>query len=296
MTPHIKGLLITGGGVLILTPDALLIHLADMPALDQVFWRGSLNALVITVACFAVWRSQILSRFRAVGWHGAIMAVLYGFSSICFVTAMTMTSAANVLIVVASSPLLAGLVSIVMLRETVPLSTWIATIVAMIGIGVVAAEQIQLNAGMGEFYALICAMAMAVKFNIVRLNKHVNMIPATAMGGVVMALGGLILSDTAGLIPIPPTSTSLTALLITGLFIIPVSFGAITLGPRYLPAPEVALLLLLETVLGPVWVWLIVNEAPSTHGLIGGVIVVGTLAVHALWSYRKDLRPLRTRA
>ena len=103
-----------------------------------------------------------------------------------------------------------------------------------------------------------------------------------------MALSGLIIGGVAGLIaPLPPIGPEqLGYALLMGLVIVPLGIALLTLGPRYLPAPEVGLLMLLETVLGPFWVWLALDEAPTQLALVGGAIVIATLLGHSLYSLK----------
>ena len=129
---------------------------------------------------------------------------------------------------------------------------------------------------LGDGCALLAAFFMSSTLTIVRHARAVNMIPAMAMSGVV---GALVVWPLAA--PTAVTETDLVLLAVMGLIVLPVSFGAVTLGPRYIPAPEVSLMLLLETVLGPFWVWLVIDEAPSALAVAGGAVVVATLAVHS---------------
>ena len=125
--------------------------------------------------------------------------------------------------------------------------------------------------------------AMRPDLTIVRHARAVNMIPAMAMSGVV---GALVVWPLAA--PAAVTGTDLVLLAVMGLIVLPVSFGAVTLGPRYIPAPEVSLLFLLETVLGPLWVWLVLSEDPGPRALLGGAVVVGTLLVHSAVALRRE--------
>jgi drug/metabolite transporter (DMT)-like permease len=113
------------------------------------------------------------------------------------------------------------------------------------------------------------------------------MIPAMALSGLIVALVAAPIAPAAVVLD----DAQLAFMLAMGLFVVPVSFALITLGPRYLPAAEVSLLMLLETVLGPLWVWLAIGEAPGNMAFLGGSIVVATLAAHSAFALRSEPAP-----
>ena len=135
---------------------------------------------------------------------------------------------------------------------------------------------------LGDLIALLNAVIIAGFFTVVRGRHAVNLIPASGFG---LLLAALVASPFA---IYPEMSSSQWVYLIIGAgFVLPVALALLTLGPRYLPAPEAAMLILLETVLGPLWVWLVISEQPDANTFIGGTIVVGTLFLHALWRMRQ---------
>jgi drug/metabolite transporter (DMT)-like permease len=179
-------------------------------------------------------------------------------------------------------PLIAALMSKVFLHEQIQKATWIAIGVVVLGLLVVGSRGLIVGNWLGDFLALMCAVIMAGFFTIVRGKRAVNLIPATGFG---LLLAALVASPFA---IYPEMSSSQWVYLIIGAgFILPVALGLLTLGPRYIPAHEAAMLSLLETVLGPLWVWLVISEQPDTNTIIGGAIVVGTLFLHALWRMRQ---------
>jgi drug/metabolite transporter (DMT)-like permease len=284
---HLRGLAITAFGVMVLTPDTLLLRLLSLDPWTVVFWRGVLMAVGLAIGLAIFDRSGVMRVYRAIGRPGLAVAACFSASSILFVYSIANTAVANTLIIVATAPMFAAMFSSAFLREHVPLITWGAIAAVMAGIGIVvfgdgAGAGIQSDSKMlGDLAALGTATAMAAIFVLVRRSKAVNMVPSTAIGGLVAAL--LVLPVAA---PLDMSSHDAVVLLVMGLIVLPVSFGLITIGPRYLPAPEVSLLLLLETVLGPYWVWLVLDEQPGPAVLAGGAIVVGSLVIHSLFRLR----------
>ena len=178
--------------------------------------------------------------------------------------------------------MIAALMSKIFLHEQVQKATWTAIGVVVLGLLIVGSRGLIVGNWLGDFLALMCAVIMAGFFTIVRGRRAVNLIPATGFG---LLLAALVASPFA---VFPEMSSSQWVYLIVGAgFVVPIACALLTLGPRYIPAPEAAMLSLLETVLGPLWVWLVISEQPDANTIIGGAIVVGTLLLHALWRMRQ---------
>ena len=278
---HRRGFLLTLFGVLVLTPDTLMIRLVDIDPWTMSFWRGAMMAASLCVAYFFVRRGKTFSDTVKLGAAGIAVAVIYALNKVSFVFAVDHTQVANVLIILASTSLMAALLSIVILKEHVSKPTWAAIITGMTGVGIVVSHSFQAETWLGDIFAFITALALAVMFIIIRHHKHVNMIPAAALGA---ALSAIIAVPFADPMSVAPGNWGL--LLSLGFVILPLSFGLIILGPRTVPAPEVALLLLLETALGPLWVWIVINEVPSKTTIIGGLVVIFAVVLQSAWGLR----------
>ena len=277
-----RGFVLTLLGVLIFTPDTLLIRLTNLDFFSLTVGRGTIGGLVMLLGLAFYYRRDFKKQILEIGGWGLVLAVLQGSFTWAFHGALNNTSVANVLIFFASMPLIAALMSKVFLHEQVPKVTWIAIGVVVLGLLLVGSQGLIVGNWLGDFLALMCAVIMAGFFTIVRGRHAVNLIPATGFG---LLLAALVASPFASY---PEMSSSQWVYLIIGAgFILPVALGLLTLGPRYIPAPESAMLSLLETVLGPLWVWLVISEQPDANTVIGGVIVVGTLFLHALWRMRQ---------
>lgn len=285
---HARGFALTFLGVLVLTPDTLLMRLIDTDPWTLTFWRGVLMPSALMVAFFIARRGRAWGEIRALGLAGLAVALIYGINAISFVLAVEHTKVANVLVILAAAPLFAGLMSVIFLRERVPLATWLAIGAGIAGVAAVVGGGLGTGTSLGDLFALVTAVSLAGTFTVLRHSKARNMVPATALGGLLTAIAMIPLADPGSL-----EGAQLGMMLLLGLVILPIAFGLITLGPRTVPAPEVALLMLLETVLGPFWVWLVIDEVPPFATIIGGAIVLGAVALHALW--RLTRRPRRVR-
>ena len=280
---HVKGLLITGAGVLLLTPDTLLVRLIAIDPWTMIFWRGAL--VMLGLVAYLAWSDgrRVLARFRTDRGSTLAVALLFTVSAVLFILALDMTSVANTLIIVASSPLFAAIFGRIFLGEAVPTRTWAAIGATLGGIGVVVSGSLGGGTLPGDLAALGTAVCLAASLSLLRRTRARNMVPAMALSGLMSAVIALPLAA-----PFAMDMTQAGLMLLLGLIILPISFCLIMLGPRYLPAPEVGLIMLLETVLGPLWVWLVLGEAANARALLGGGIVIATLIVHSALAMRRS--------
>ncbi len=273
-------------GVLVLSPDTLLIYLVDADSWTIVFWRGVLVALTIFSALTVFYRGDVLSRFTGIGYGGMISAFLFGITSITFVTSVTLTTAANTLVIIASAPLFAAIFSRIFLRERVPLRTWFAAAVGLFAMVLIFSGSLGGGALAGDILALVTTICLAANFIVIRVHKEVSMVPAAALGGFICALAALPFASPTSIHP-----GDIIPIIIMGTIVLPFPLVMITVAPKLIPAPEVGLIMLLETALGPLWVWLVVGQNPSKETLLGGAIILATLVVHNLLAFGKGPRP-----
>ncbi|MEM7222271.1 MAG: DMT family transporter [Pseudomonadota bacterium] len=285
MSDHVKGLLITALGVLFVSPDSLLIRLADLDLWTLAFWRGVFQAAGMTLVLLCFYGRRTAQVFLAIGATGILIALIFAVSTFTFVAAIQHTKVSNALVLLATAPFFAAILSRILLKEPVALRTWAAMTAAVFGVVLIEWDSLGAGTLFGDAMALATALLFGLKIELLRARKSINMIPAMVLASVLYALIALPLAA-----PGAAGQTQLLWLLLMGLAVLTPATVLITLGPRYLAAPEVALLILLETVLGPFWVWLALSEAPSPLGLLGGALVVASLAVHAALSLRAERR------
>lgn len=277
-------------GVMLITPDALIIRLIDADPWTLVFWRGILiSSVFMLFMSVRFGPTAVLSGLRDSGWPGFAASLCNTATAIGFMLALSLTSVANTLVLLAASPLFAALMSWIFLKERVPLATWLAILTGIAGIGIVVSEGIAGHGAgegsgnlTGDLIALMSSMTLAAMFVVVRRRKDINMVPNMALGGYLAALIALPFAA-----PFALSADQAYLVVFLCAFLLPLAFGLIIIGPRRLPAAEVSLLMLLETVLGPIWVWLVIGEEPGGNALIGGGIVIGALALHGLWNLRR---------
>ena len=278
MNSHLKGLLIAFFGILILSPDAVLVRLADSNSWTVLFWRGLFFAAGIVVILLLTYRSKAVNELINIGKGGMLIGLLTALGGTSFILAIHYTSIAKALVIISISPIVVAIVSLIMLKEKPALYTWLSMILVFIGIYIVMSGDTSGVNLLGNLFALISVIVGGFSFTLLRKYKNVNMVPAMAVNGIVIALVGFLFADSLVL-----SSQSMLYILASGV-VLAVSFSLITIAPQYIPAPEVAMFFPLGTVLGTLMAWIVVKEQPSGNALIGGSIVIITLFCHAWYS------------
>lgn len=275
MPDHAKGLLITVLGVLCVVPDALFARLIEADPATIAFWRAAMSGMLILAGLLAL---RGIAPFRAAFAAGPL-ALLYalcmGASGPGFVLAVSLTSVANVVIIIAAMPLFAAIFGRVFLGDRISRRMiWTMGVVAL-GLAVVAygTGESAIASWQGDLAAVFVAVNFAAAMTIARRLRAVSLVPMVPVGFLAAALLLWPLATPSQAMP------SQAALVLAHGAFMAVSTSLLTLGPRYLPGAEVALLILLESVLAPLLVWAVIGENPGVYAIFGGAIVVGALAV-----------------
>ncbi len=293
MRPHTKGLLITLAGTACFTPDALLIRLIALESFTYAALRGTMMALGITCFLWLTLRGELWPAFRRIGRLGLLAALLNGAGGVAFIFAFAYTSVANVLLYVAVQPFIAAVLSRLLLGERIGRPVLLAMLGTFVGLGIVVTGEIGKPSLLGDGAALFAATLFAGYFTLLRKQSHIDMGPAVAVAGVFNALLAVpflfLLGE--GLAPLLAIEGARWQLILLSGALLSLAMSLTAIGPRYLPAAEVSLLILLETVLGPLLVWAVLDEVPPDTTLIGGAVVIGALLAHTFWNLRRPAAP-----
>lgn len=278
---HRRGLLVTGIGGLALSFDIPLIRSSDGEVWSLLFVRSACTFLVALVAWFVL--NQLLHRRIALvpGWPGAFAGLFYALGSLTFLLAVLNTATANVVFIVAFTSMFAAILSWIFLRER-PANSTLITMAAMV-FGVLLIVQDGLKSGnfFGDAMAVCSALVLASAITVSRASgRDMSLVPlATAiapclLGYMMMPAGGLAIAHPQWIV-------------FDGLVMIPLAFFCLAAGPRYLSAPEVGMFYLLETILAPIWVWIVFTETPTAQTIVGGTILILALVGHSVWQMRR---------
>ena len=213
-----------------------------------------------------------MQRLLAFGRPQLLLITINACSAVLFVLAILNTAVANVLVIISISPLLSAILSRVFLREQILKRTWYGLVTVFLSLTVLFLESFEQDSVMGNTAAFGVAVLMSCNFVLLRYHRKVNMIPTRVWSETLIALLAWPLATPTNL-----DSSSWTYVLILGLAVLPIASALITLGPRYLPAPQVGLIMLLEILLGPLWIWFVIREIPTLTTLIAGVVILITL-------------------
>ncbi len=279
---HRKGLLLTSLGVAAIIPDATFVRLVDAPSMTNAMWRTGLLGLSLTAFLLGRYKKELPVVITSLGSWGVISSILSGSGTILFVVAVDRAPVSNVLLILALSPFWAALWTWAVARVIVARRTLLAMPFALIGVAIAVGGDSGGLLNDGNVFALCCSLGFSANLTIIRMNKHLDMLPTAAFGGF-LGCTVLALAGTSAALSL----RDLALLLLLGLIILPTAMALITLGGRLLPSPETALLILGETALSPLLAAWVVGESISGRAITGGLIVLGVLVVHATLGLRE---------
>ena len=269
MSNRNKGLLMSLIGVFILSPDSLLIRLADLNDLSLIFYRGALPPITIILFLIIYYKGNIAKSFLLMGKAGIIYAILHSVMFVTFAYSIQHTAVANTLVIIASAPIFTAILSVIFLKENPKPLTWVIIFFALISIIIIGWGSFITTGFTGDVLALITGILMAACAIVVRYYKNLDLVPACVVGCLLTALYALPFS--------PELTINISQIIYLSLMcfiILPIPFVILTIAPRLTPAPEVTLIFLLESILGTLWVWMIINEQPPLNTLIGGIMLL----------------------
>ncbi|MEQ8666402.1 MAG: DMT family transporter [Rhodospirillales bacterium] len=285
MKPHHKGLLLTGSGVLLVSPDALFIRLIDVPPLDLLFWRGLMLSLAMCSLIVIRERRDMRAFLARFSWVVVVAAAISVAMYFFFINAITHTSAANALAILAATPLFAAIIGRVFYAESLSWFTWAAAVAVFVMIAFIVRDSLASGGGIGVFSALGAALSLASFFTLFRLHPDISRLQVFAISGAIAALVCYVMAT-----PFDFDQRQITLTLILTIVFLPAATFLMTLGPRYLPAAEASLLILLESVFGPLWVFLVIGEIPSNTTLACGGAILVCVAWHSVMVNRRERR------
>ena len=269
-----KGLLLSMIGVLILSPDSLLIRLVDLDDFSLIFYRSAIPVITIFLFLLYIYKSNLFNSFILIGKIGILYAILYAITHICFVYSIQNTSVANTLVLIAAAPIFAAIFSVFVLKEIPNFFTWIIISISLLGMIIIGWGSYTTSGLFGDLMALIVALGMGFSMVLVRYYKDIDLVPACLLGCIIAALYAIPFDINFNL-----KGSQILLLSIMCLVILPIPFMILTIAPKYTPAHEVALIFLMESVLGTAWVWFVIKEVPPYNTIVGGTILLVSVSI-----------------
>jgi len=263
------------------TAGVVTRHIERASAFELVFWRSLFAFLFVALALLVMRRNPL-----RMGWPGVLSGALWGVMFTAFMIALGLTSTANTLVVMSVSPLLTTMLASLVLRDPVPLGTWIAAAAAALGIAWMFGSDLNAHTARDLGGMLIAlAIPVAAAINVVTLRAvaaDLDLRPAVMLGGALSCLIALPFA-----VPLQATAKDVGLLAFLGVFQLGLPCMLLVLASRALLAPEIALLGLLEVVLGPLWAWLGAGEVPARATISGGAIILAALIANELATFRR---------
>ena len=277
-----KGMLIAFIAIMFITPDSLFIRLASLDSWNLIFYRGFIPFLLVFLGLLLIYKTKLLKEIINNGWHGFFYACTFTITNIFFVISIENTNVANTLIMIALAPMISAIISFFFLKENPDKKTWLAIVITTLSVVYIFYDSLDAGDLLGNFFGLICATGLAVGAVIIRSAKKISLVPSAMMGKLMVALVALLFVNKLKL-----EGNDTVIIPVMCVLCVAIPFVLITLAPRYITAAEVNLFFLLETIFGPLWVWFVIKEQPSFETIVGGVVIVVTIAIHSILALKK---------
>jgi drug/metabolite transporter (DMT)-like permease len=275
-----KGLLLALMGILFITPDSLSIRLADINGVNSwelMFFRGLIPFICLFILLLLVYKKNFIKICLAIGYAGVLNAVLVALGNITFVASLQNTNVANTLIMISLAPFMAAIFSSIFLKEYPNMRTWVTMLLCFSFVIYIFYDSYESQKLLGDILGLATAIIIGASSVVIRYGKLTNFLPSLLLGKLFTMLFTIFFVSSLVL-----ESSNIPLILIMGVFFVFVPMCLVTLAPRYIAAHEVQLFFVLETALGPIWVWYFINERPSDKTIIGGIFIILIIFIYTI--------------
>ncbi len=283
LTDQQKGSLMAFVAVMFITPDSLFIRLSNVDTWGLVFYRGIIPFATVFLGMMLIYKLNFFKILFSSGRHGIIYIATFSLTNITFVVSIQNTNVANTLVMIATAPMLSAILGAIFLKEPPDKKTWISIIITFLAVLYIFFDSIKLGNFFGDILGFVTAVGLAIGAVTIRSAKSKNLVPAAVVGKLFVATFALFFIESFLLV-----ERDLYIVPLMCILCVAIPFVLVTIAPRFIPAAEVNLFFLLETIIGPIWVWLIIKEQPSIETLQGGLIIITTIAIHSFLKLRKS--------
>ena len=283
LTDQQKGSLMAFVAVMFITPDSLFIRLSNVDTWGLVFYRGIIPFFAVLLGMLLIYKLSFFKILFTSGYHGLIYIGTFSLTNITFVVSIQNTNVANTLVMIATAPMISAILGAIFLKEPPDNKTWISIIITFLAIIYIFFDSLKLGNFYGDILGFVTALGLAVGAVTIRSAKTKNLVPAAVVGKLFVATFALFFIESFALVEMDLIIVPLMCILCVA-----IPFVLVTIAPRFIPAAEVNLFFLLETIIGPIWVWLIIKEQPSIETLQGGLVIITTIAIHSFLKLRNS--------
>jgi len=283
LTDQQKGSLLAFIAVMFITPDSLFIRLSNVDTWGLVFYRGIIPFFSVFFVMLLIYKLNFFKMLFTSGYHGIIYISTFSITNITFVVSIQNTNVANTLVMIATAPMLSAILGAIFLKEPPDRKTWISIIITFLAIIYIFFDSMGLGNFYGDILGFVTAIGLAVGAVTIRSAKSKNLVPAAVVGKLFVATFALFFIESFVL-----ENKDIIIVPLMCILCVAIPFVLVTIAPRFIPAAEVNLFFLLETIIGPIWVWFIIKEQPTIETLQGGVVIIATIAIHSFLKLRNS--------
>ena len=266
-----------------ITPDSLFIRLSNVDTWSLVFYRGIIPFFTVLIGMLIIYKLNFFKMLLNSGHHGLVYIITFSITNITFVVSIQNTNVANTLVMIAMAPMLSAILGAIFLKEIPDKKTWIAIAVTFMAAVYIFYDSLQLGSIYGDILGFVTAVGLAVGAVTIRSAKKKNLVPAAVVGKLFVAIFAIFFIETYVL-----ADQDLFIVPLMCVMCVAIPFVMVTIAPRFIPAEEVNLFFLLETIIGPFWVWMVIKEQPSPETIQGGLIIILTIAIHSFLKLKKS--------
>ena len=278
-----KGSLLAFIAVMLITPDSIFIRLSNIETWGMLFYRGAIPFVVVLIGLIFFYKNNLLKALVGIGYPGIFYVISFSICNITFIISIQNTNVANTLVMIAMAPMLSAILGSIFLKEIPDRKTWIAIIITLVSVTYIFYDSIEMGNFYGDLFGLITAFGLACNAVIARFAKNRDLVPSAVIGKLCVAIFAFFFVDSFSLI-----GSDLIIVPLMCVMCVAIPFVLVTIAPRFIPAEEVNLFFLLETIIGPFWVWLVIKEQPSIETIQGGSIIILTIAIHSYLKLKKS--------
>ena len=278
-----KGSLLAFVAVMLITPDSIFIRLSNIETWGMLFYRGAIPFVVVLIGLIFFYKNNLLKALVGIGYPGIFYVISFSICNITFIISIQNTNVANTLVMIAMAPMLSAILGSIFLKEVPDQKTWIAIIITLISVTYIFHDSMEMGNFYGDLFGLITSFGLACNAVIARYAKNRDLVPSAVIGKLCVAVFAFFFVDSFSLV-----GTDLIIVPLMCVMCVAIPFVLVTIAPRFIPAEEVNLFFLLETIIGPFWVWMIIREQPSIETIQGGTVIILTIAIHSFLKLKKS--------
>ena len=278
-----KGSFLAFIAVILITPDSIFIRLSNIETWGMLFYRGAIPFVVVLIGLIFFYKNNLFKALLGIGYPGIFYVISFSICNITFIISIQNTNVANTLVMIAMAPMLSAILGSIFLKEVPDQKTWVAIIITLISVTYIFYDSIEMGNFYGDLFGIITAFGLACNAVIARYAKNRDLVPSAVIGKLCVAIFAFLFVDSFSLV-----GTDLIIVPLMCVMCVAIPFVLVTIAPRFIPAEEVNLFFLLETIIGPFWVWMVIKEQPSIETIQGGVVIILTIAIHSFLKLQRS--------